>query len=324
MPMGSSSSAWTPSRPRCPTSPTTSACGGRRQQLAEEGLRHRPHRPAHLNEGNGGHLPVRPPPMVEVVAHDLRERKVEPNSFHYEVRRQRLSCRIPSGATMANRFKKSGRHHRRRAGHRQARRREDGRRGGTLVLVVDRSRLVHEVARNCPARSRSSASPPTWRSSPTASGSWRPRSRVRPHRHPDQQRRRHDLDQALRALRRGRDRVRGAALALPTLWCCRAALPYMQEQGRARSSTCPRSPPAASTACPTARGKGGVNALTACLAFENAERGIRVNATAPGAPITAAPDPARNTKEQSEQEKLWYKQIYQSIDSSLMKRYGTL
>jgi len=76
---------------------------------------------------------------------------------------------------------------------------------------------------------------------------------------------------------------------------------------------------------PYGAAKGGVNALTACLAFENAERGIRVNATAPGA--TEAPPRLipRNTKEQSEQEKLWYKQIYtQSIDSSLMKRYGTL
>lgn len=50
-----------------------------------------------------------------------------------------------------------------------------------------------------------------------------------------------------------------------------------------------------------------------------------MNATAPGA--TEAPPRIipRNTAEQSEQEKGWYKQIYdQSLDSSLMKRYGTL
>ena len=60
-------------------------------------------------------------------------------------------------------------------------------------------------------------------------------------------------------------------------------------------------------------------------AGETAQRGIRVNATAPGA--TEAPPRLvpRNTSEQSEQEKIWYKQIYtQSIDSSLMKRYGSL
>ncbi len=40
--------------------------------------------PAHLNEGNVDIYLCGPPPMVEAVAHDLRERKVEPNSFHYE------------------------------------------------------------------------------------------------------------------------------------------------------------------------------------------------------------------------------------------------
>ena len=76
---------------------------------------------------------------------------------------------------------------------------------------------------------------------------------------------------------------------------------------------------------PYGAAKGGVNALTACLAFENGERGIRVNATAPGA--TEAPPRLipRNSAQQSEQEQAWYRQIYtQSVDSSLMKRYGTL
>lgn len=40
--------------------------------------------PTHLNEGNVDIYLCGPPPMVEAVAHDLRERKVEPNSFHYE------------------------------------------------------------------------------------------------------------------------------------------------------------------------------------------------------------------------------------------------
>jgi dihydroxycyclohexadiene carboxylate dehydrogenase len=68
-----------------------------------------------------------------------------------------------------------------------------------------------------------------------------------------------------------------------------------------------------------------VNALTACLAFENGERGIRVNAVAPGATEAPPRRIPRNTAEKGEQEKLWYEQIYkQSIDSSLMKRYGTM
>ena len=111
----------------------------------------------------------------------------------------------------------------------------------------------------------------------------------------------------------------------PTLWCCRAVLPTMIEQKSGVIVNVSSIATRGVHRVPYSAAKGGVNALTACLAFENAERGIRVNATAPGA--TEAPPRLipRNTKEQSEQEKLWYKQIYtQSIDSSLMKRYGTL
>ena len=111
----------------------------------------------------------------------------------------------------------------------------------------------------------------------------------------------------------------------PTLWCCRAALPYMLEKGKGAIVNVSSIATRGVNRVPYGAAKGGVNALTACLAFENGERGIRVNATAPGA--TEAPPRIipRNTAEQSEQEKTWYKQIYtQSLDSSLMKRYGTL
>jgi dihydroxycyclohexadiene carboxylate dehydrogenase len=71
--------------------------------------------------------------------------------------------------------------------------------------------------------------------------------------------------------------------------------------------------------------KGGVNALTACLAFETAERGIRVNATAPGGTEAPPRRIPRNTAAQSEQEQAWYQQIVtQTLSSSLMKRYGSI
>ena len=111
----------------------------------------------------------------------------------------------------------------------------------------------------------------------------------------------------------------------PTLWCCRAALPYMLEKGKGAIVNVSSIATRGVNRVPYGAAKGGVNALTACLAFENGERGIRINATAPGA--TEAPPRIipRNTAEQSDQEKGWYKQIYsQSLDSSLMKRYGTL
>jgi dihydroxycyclohexadiene carboxylate dehydrogenase len=111
----------------------------------------------------------------------------------------------------------------------------------------------------------------------------------------------------------------------PTLYSCHAVLPHMLAAGRGVivnvSSIATRS----LNRVPYAAAKGGVNAITASLAWEVAERGIRVVATAPGgteAPPRAVP---RNPGEQSAQEKVWYQQIVdQTVQSSLMHRYGTL
>ena len=111
----------------------------------------------------------------------------------------------------------------------------------------------------------------------------------------------------------------------PTLWCCHAALPYMLNQGQGAivnvSSIATRSV----NRVPYGAAKGGVNALTACLAFENAERGIRVNATAPGGTQAPPRRIPRNNQPQSEQERVWYQQVVdQTLDSSLMHRYGSV
>jgi dihydroxycyclohexadiene carboxylate dehydrogenase len=75
---------------------------------------------------------------------------------------------------------------------------------------------------------------------------------------------------------------------------------------------------------PYAAAKGGVNAITACLAWEYAEQGIRVNAIAPGGTEAPPRRIPRNTAPPSEQEKAWYQQIVdQTVSSSLLKRYGT-
>jgi dihydroxycyclohexadiene carboxylate dehydrogenase len=111
----------------------------------------------------------------------------------------------------------------------------------------------------------------------------------------------------------------------PTLWCCHAALPYMLKQGSGAivnvSSIATRS----INRVPYGAAKGGVNALTACLAFENAERGIRVNAIATGGTEAPPRRIPRNTAQPTEEEKVWYQEIVdQTIQSSLMKRYGTI
>jgi dihydroxycyclohexadiene carboxylate dehydrogenase len=111
----------------------------------------------------------------------------------------------------------------------------------------------------------------------------------------------------------------------PTLWCCRAALPHMIERGAGVivnvSSIATRSV----NRVPYAASKGGVNALTASLAFEAASKGIRVVATAPGGTEAPPRKIPRNPNEQSAQEEVWYQQIVdQTTESTLFKRYGTL
>ena len=111
----------------------------------------------------------------------------------------------------------------------------------------------------------------------------------------------------------------------PTLWCCRAVLPAMIEQQGGSIVNISSIATRGIYRIPYSASKGGVNALTASLAFEHAEDGIRVNAVATGgteAPLRKVP---RNPKPLSEQELVWYQGIVdQTIASSLMHRYGTI
>jgi dihydroxycyclohexadiene carboxylate dehydrogenase len=111
----------------------------------------------------------------------------------------------------------------------------------------------------------------------------------------------------------------------PTLWCCRAVLPYMVKRKKGAivnvSSIATRSV----NRVPYGAAKGGVNALTACLAFENGERGIRINAVAPGGTEAPPRRVPRNGAKAGRKDKAWYRQIVdQTVSSTLMKRYGTL
>ncbi|MGO4305782.1 1,6-dihydroxycyclohexa-2,4-diene-1-carboxylate dehydrogenase [Cupriavidus sp. RAF12] len=114
----------------------------------------------------------------------------------------------------------------------------------------------------------------------------------------------------------------------PTLWGCRAVLPGMVARRAGVivnvSSIATRS----IYRVPYAAAKGGVNALTASLAFEHAEDGIRVNAVATGgteAPPRKIPRNSLNAAPQSAQDATWYQAIVdQTVASSLMHRYGTI
>ena len=110
----------------------------------------------------------------------------------------------------------------------------------------------------------------------------------------------------------------------PTLWCCRAVLPSMLEGGAGVIVNVSVVATRGINRVPYAAAKGGVNAITACLAFEYAEHGIRVCGVAPGGIKAAATPHPRNAAAPSAQEKAWYQEVMdQTVSSSLMGRYGT-
>ena len=119
----------------------------------------------------------------------------------------------------------------------------------------------------------------------------------------------------------------------PTLWMCRAVLPALignssKEDSRSEQGVIVN---VSSTATgginrvPYAAAKGGVNAIVSALAHEAAHHNVRVVAAAPGGTLAPVRAVQRGPLPDDEQEKAWYQQIVdQTVDSSLMKRYGTL
>ena len=110
----------------------------------------------------------------------------------------------------------------------------------------------------------------------------------------------------------------------PTLWCCRAVLPPMLKQDGGVIVNVSSVATRGVNRVPYAAAKGGVNAITACLALEYAEHNIRVCGVAPGGTEAPPRRIPRNEAAPEQHEKLWYQQVVdQTTQSSLMKRYGT-
>jgi dihydroxycyclohexadiene carboxylate dehydrogenase len=111
----------------------------------------------------------------------------------------------------------------------------------------------------------------------------------------------------------------------PTLWGCRAVLPFMLARGGGAIVNVSSVATRGVNRVPYSAAKGGVNAITQSLAMEYSGSGIRINATAPGgteAPPRLTP---RNQETPDAREQAWYQQVVdQTTDSSLMHRYGTL
>lgn len=111
----------------------------------------------------------------------------------------------------------------------------------------------------------------------------------------------------------------------PTLWCCRAVLPVMVEQQSGTIVNVSSIATRGINRIPYSTAKGGVNAMTASLAFEYANDGIRINAVATGGTEAPPRKIPRNATPLTDDEKLWMQAVVdQTIDRTFMKRYGTI
>lgn len=111
----------------------------------------------------------------------------------------------------------------------------------------------------------------------------------------------------------------------PTMWCCRAVLPEMLKNKKGTIVNVSSIATRGINRIPYSAAKGGVNGLTASLAFEHAKDGIRVNAVATGGTEAPPRKVPRNAAPMSEQDKAWMQQVVdQTIDRTFMGRYGTI
>ncbi|HDR8858700.1 TPA: 1,6-dihydroxycyclohexa-2,4-diene-1-carboxylate dehydrogenase [Burkholderia territorii] len=112
---------------------------------------------------------------------------------------------------------------------------------------------------------------------------------------------------------------------MPTLYSCHAVLPHLLAGGGGTIVNVSSNATRGIRRVPYSAAKGGVNALTAALAMEYAEHGIRVVATAPGGTTTPPRRVPRNAAGDTAQEQAWMAEaVRQVTDSTFFKRYGTL
>ena len=111
----------------------------------------------------------------------------------------------------------------------------------------------------------------------------------------------------------------------PTLWGCRAVLPYMIEQQHGVIVNVSSIATCGIHRIPYSASKGGVNSMTKSLAFAHAKDGIRVNAVATGGTDAPPRKIPRNSTPLTQQEKDWMQDVVdQTIDRSFMHRYGSI
>lgn len=112
---------------------------------------------------------------------------------------------------------------------------------------------------------------------------------------------------------------------MPTLYSCHAVLPHLLAGGGGTIVNVSSNATRGIRRVPYSAAKGGVNALTAALAMEYAEHGIRVVATAPGGTTAPPRRVPRNAAGDNAREQAWMAEaVRQVTDSTFFKRYGSL
>ncbi len=111
----------------------------------------------------------------------------------------------------------------------------------------------------------------------------------------------------------------------PALWCCREVIPVMRRQGSGAivnvGSAVTRG---GLFRVPYAAAKGGVHAMTLCMASELADSGVRVNCVAPGAIDNADRVIPRNPEPPSDGDRERIKAMYtQTLAATPLGRMGS-
>ena len=110
----------------------------------------------------------------------------------------------------------------------------------------------------------------------------------------------------------------------PTLWCCRAVIEHMRERQQGSIVNVGSVATRGINRVPYSAAKGGVQAITTCLAMELANDNIRVNCVAPGGVDVGERVIPRNPLPTSEEDILGMNAVVeQTLRDTPMKRFGT-
>ena len=109
----------------------------------------------------------------------------------------------------------------------------------------------------------------------------------------------------------------------PTLWCCHAVIPTMIEQRAGAIVNVGSVATRGIYRVPYSAAKGGVQAMTTCMAMELVGYGIRVNSVAPGGVDVGERAIPRNPEPPTKQEIGWMEEVgEQTIRDTPMQRFA--